>query len=404
MTREELLDLAATCSSEAGLLVVATCRLLDRFARVLEHLAEQPDHAQRAASAEPAYAETRGCMSARKAARLRTPLDGADAQALEHALTITEKERDAAYARLVELEKERDLLRGSVDDYKRAMDDARSERNAERAAIDEAWKAAAVPVRGMVSLADVIADLREKRDEARAELNQLAARGAGDDAYIEGLREGIADAQAEAIAMVDLLRNLAAVIDRDGGQRQDGEHISVTAARAMETVVGMIQQLDEVERLASPHHHSCVHVSLLIAAEKERDEARAELRDAFAALEGYSEQTPAEAIVSLRSEVERLRLVAACHNAPPAEIVPPKPAEAGPVPAHTPELGPCWGWTGTTNGSGYGTILECGRRSPLLRAHRVAFFLAEGRWPEPCALHKCDNPPCVRRSNSGGAL
>jgi hypothetical protein len=34
-----------------------------------------------------------------------------------------------------------------------------------RAALDAAWKAAAVPVRGMVSLAEVVADLRAKRDE-----------------------------------------------------------------------------------------------------------------------------------------------------------------------------------------------------------------------------------------------
>lgn len=36
--------------------------------------------------------------TAREAARSRTPLDGADAQALEGALTMTEQERDAAIA------------------------------------------------------------------------------------------------------------------------------------------------------------------------------------------------------------------------------------------------------------------------------------------------------------------
>ncbi len=30
------------------------------------------------------------------------------------------------------------------------------------------------------------------------------------------------------------------------------------------------------------------------------------------------------------------------------------------------------------------------------RAHRVAFFLEHKRWPQPCALHKCDNRRCVR--------
>lgn len=34
-------------------------------------------------------------LTIREACRRRMPLDGADAQALEHALTITERERDA---------------------------------------------------------------------------------------------------------------------------------------------------------------------------------------------------------------------------------------------------------------------------------------------------------------------
>jgi hypothetical protein len=32
-------------------------------------------------------------------------------------------------------------------------------------------------------------------------------------------------------------------------------------------------------------------------------------------------------------------------------------------------------------------------------AHRVAFYIAEGRWPDPCALHHCDTPLCVRRTH-----
>lgn len=27
--------------------------------------------------------------------------------------------------------------------------------------------------------------------------------------------------------------------------------------------------------------------------------------------------------------------------------------------------------------------------------HRVAFLVKHGRWPMPCALHKCDTPACV---------
>lgn len=68
----------------------------------------------------------------------------------------------------------------------------------------------------------------------------------------------------------------------------------------------------------------------------------------------------------------------------------------GPVPAHRPELGPCHLWTGPVDDRGYGRI-NVRRRS--VTTQRVAFFLAEGRWPMPSALHHCDNPPCVRRSH-----
>lgn len=68
----------------------------------------------------------------------------------------------------------------------------------------------------------------------------------------------------------------------------------------------------------------------------------------------------------------------------------------GPIPTHLPELGPCHVWTGATDDHGYGKIGFRGREE---KAHRVAFFIAEGRWPTPCGLHRCDNPPCVRRSH-----
>lgn len=51
-------------------------------------------------------------ITVREACRRKMPLDGADAQALEHALTMTERERDAAYA---ELNKQRPAITAIFD-------------------------------------------------------------------------------------------------------------------------------------------------------------------------------------------------------------------------------------------------------------------------------------------------
>ena len=58
------------------------------------------------------------------------------------------------------------------------------------------------------------------------------------------------------------------------------------------------------------------------------------------------------------------------------------------------ELGRCWIWTGAR--ARYGTTWVNGRYE---LAHRTAWFLETGKWPEPCALHKCDNTLCVRFSH-----
>lgn len=49
-------------------------------------------------------------ITVREACRRRMKLDGADAQALEHALTITERERDAALAEVERLRARRPIL------------------------------------------------------------------------------------------------------------------------------------------------------------------------------------------------------------------------------------------------------------------------------------------------------
>lgn len=44
------------------------------------------------------------------------------------------------------------------------------------------------------------------------------------------------------------------------------------------------------------------------------------------------------------------------------------------------------------NSKGYG---QFGLNRKVEPAHRVAFWLTHGRWPEPCCLHSCDTPSCV---------
>lgn len=64
----------------------------------------------------------------------------------------------------------------------------------------------------------------------------------------------------------------------------------------------------------------------------------------------------------------------------------------GPVPAHRPELGPCWVWTGQRSPKGYGVIWWHGRNE---RAHRVAWELVNGPVAEELwVLHACDNRAC----------
>lgn len=74
----------------------------------------------------------------------------------------------------------------------------------------------------------------------------------------------------------------------------------------------------------------------------------------------------------------------------------------GPIPPHAPELGPCWVWRSHINEYGYGVIYAgTNNGKPFnLKAHQVAWLIEEGDIPHNlCILHKCDNPPCARRSH-----
>lgn len=64
----------------------------------------------------------------------------------------------------------------------------------------------------------------------------------------------------------------------------------------------------------------------------------------------------------------------------------------GPVPAHCPELGPCWVWTKGHLRAGYGALKFQRQR---WMAHRLAFTLSTGPIPDGLKVcHKCDNPIC----------
>jgi len=65
------------------------------------------------------------------------------------------------------------------------------------------------------------------------------------------------------------------------------------------------------------------------------------------------------------------------------------------TPGHGPN-GDCWVWTALLTPSGYGRLGIC---SVSVRAHRVAFFIANGHLPPPetpHVLHTCDNRTCCR--------
>lgn len=51
----------------------------------------------------------------------------------------------------------------------------------------------------------------------------------------------------------------------------------------------------------------------------------------------------------------------------------------------------CLRWPYFTDNKGYGRVVYRGRAIPV---HRLAFFLANGKWPTPYAIHTCPNADC----------
>jgi hypothetical protein len=67
--------------------------------------------------------------------------------------------------------------------------------------------------------------------------------------------------------------------------------------------------------------------------------------------------------------------------------------KAGPVPAHKPELGPCWLWLGSKDADGYGIWRICGKQ---WRVARFIYEMEKAPIPNDFVLnYLCDNPTCV---------
>jgi len=52
----------------------------------------------------------------------------------------------------------------------------------------------------------------------------------------------------------------------------------------------------------------------------------------------------------------------------------------------------CLLWPFARKENGYGEVRMSD--GSIQSVHRVAWLITFGRWPEPCALHHCDVPPC----------
>lgn len=66
----------------------------------------------------------------------------------------------------------------------------------------------------------------------------------------------------------------------------------------------------------------------------------------------------------------------------------------------TAESGACLVWTGRVERAGYG-VMSWGNKNR--RAHRLAFYLRMGRWPDGLLRHLCNNRRCVLHVVEGTA-
>lgn len=82
----------------------------------------------------------------------------------------------------------------------------------------------------------------------------------------------------------------------------------------------------------------------------------------------------------------------------PEERFWPKVDKDGPLPRWAPFLGPCWIWTGSRSGGGYGRFVVDTTRRESTGAHRFSYELLVGPIPEGlqidhlCRVRACCNP------------
>ena len=66
--------------------------------------------------------------------------------------------------------------------------------------------------------------------------------------------------------------------------------------------------------------------------------------------------------------------------------------KSGEVPAHRPDLGPCWMWTGALNSGGYGHIFlnRAQGKTKLAPAYRVSYEMGEHTERRRHNGHQCE--------------
>ena len=64
----------------------------------------------------------------------------------------------------------------------------------------------------------------------------------------------------------------------------------------------------------------------------------------------------------------------------------------------------CWIWTGALDSYGYGRVMRVQFSKKPIKAHRYAFYLHYGRWPEGACTTACGHKACIRPAHLYDAI